>query len=180
MILMKKVSTLLGTIIILIAVAVFFGGVFAYQYFMGGKAGYQSVNQNNGWQTYRNDQYGFELKIPPLWIAEEVSDPAFVYYVKFSGPDGAGEVDFFDVAVWTSTEPDLGKTVRNFYLKGVEVNTNYFELNGYPAANIHMLSDVGNGNTIMIKNGFVYRLPEIIPTTPAILRNAVLTFKFTK
>jgi len=68
---MKKISTLVGIVIIIVAAAIIFGGVFAYQY-LTTKA--QSViqtqqnNQTNSWKIYKNDKYGFELKYPNSFI----------------------------------------------------------------------------------------------------------------
>lgn len=68
---MQKVSTFLGIIIIIIAVAVIFGGVFAYQYFMPKGFGtispakiLQNPAQTAGWKIYKSDNYGFEINYP--------------------------------------------------------------------------------------------------------------------
>jgi len=57
---MNKISTLTGIIIIIVAIAILFGGVFAYQYFLAKKL----TDQIAGWKTYTNSQYGFEIKYP--------------------------------------------------------------------------------------------------------------------
>ena len=80
MFIFKKVSTLIGIIIIVAIAVIAFGGVFTYQYFvvknnqttrcetMGCLPGVQTgptvADQIAGWKTYTNSQYGFEIKYP--------------------------------------------------------------------------------------------------------------------
>ena len=63
---MKKengVSTLIGIIIIVLAAAIIFGGVYVYQNFFISN-GEIKIDQTAGWKTYTNSQYGFEFKYP--------------------------------------------------------------------------------------------------------------------
>jgi len=61
----KKVSTLVGVIIIIVAAVVLFGGIFTYQYFSAKANNIQTTDQTVGWKTYTNTQYGFEVQYPP-------------------------------------------------------------------------------------------------------------------
>jgi hypothetical protein len=87
---MKKVSTLVGIIIIVLSAVVLFGGVFIYQYFYAKPAtsvttqkqeilnkpfplAGEPTNQTAGWETYKNSQYGFEIKYPGNWKYQNVS-----------------------------------------------------------------------------------------------------------
>jgi hypothetical protein len=61
----KGISTLVGIIIIVVAAAVIFGGVFAWQYFAAKSQPkvVQTQTQTAGWKTY-GDNYGFQMQYP--------------------------------------------------------------------------------------------------------------------
>lgn len=80
------ISTLVGVIIIVVAIIILFGGVFAYQYFVeksqipmtNVQPNPKSQNSNTetagpapsnieGWKTYKNIIYGYELMYPNSW-----------------------------------------------------------------------------------------------------------------
>ena len=64
---MKKISTLIGIIIIIVVIAVLFGGVFIWQNFqlkMPKNIQTQPGDQTAGWNTLNNAQFGFFLKYP--------------------------------------------------------------------------------------------------------------------
>ena len=80
----KEISTLIGTIIIIIATVILFGGSFIYQYFaLRNYVQNQAVsvssllkNQNQqiaGWKTYKNSEHGFEIKYPEELLFNEPS-----------------------------------------------------------------------------------------------------------
>jgi len=58
---MKKISTLLGIIIIVVVAFVLFCGVFAYQYFT---KSHQTQVQPAGWKTYINDKQNYQISYP--------------------------------------------------------------------------------------------------------------------
>lgn len=70
----KRISTLAGIVIIAIAAVVIFGGIFAWQYISKSQiptpntqSNLNVQNQNTetaDWKTYKNDEYGFEIKYP--------------------------------------------------------------------------------------------------------------------
>jgi len=57
----KKVFITITLIIVVLA-----GGIFAWQYF--GAPGEKVKNETADWQTYRNEEFGFEIKYPKDWI----------------------------------------------------------------------------------------------------------------
>jgi len=78
---MKKVSTLVGIIIIVAVAVVAFGGVFAYQYFTAKTP----TDQTAGWKTYTDNQKGFSLKYPLDFEIIRPSHP--VILAQFKSPD---------------------------------------------------------------------------------------------
>ncbi len=73
----KGVSISIGIIIIVAVAAILFGGVFAYQYYIGkSEARNPKVKTNSNiqnsntetaeWKTYTNTQYGFEFRYPSI------------------------------------------------------------------------------------------------------------------
>ena len=90
---MKKISTLTGIIIIVAAAVLLFGGAFGYQWYENSKlparnamqsvAGGQTTNykqiQNSNtetadWKTYKNNEYGYEIKYPMNWTFRQYPD----------------------------------------------------------------------------------------------------------
>ena len=78
---MKRISTLWGIVIIVVAALVLFGGVFAYQYFATktdntktAGLSVQSQQATEGWKTYTNTQYGFSIQYPGDTQITNISD----------------------------------------------------------------------------------------------------------
>lgn len=89
----RDVSTLIGIIIILAAIVLFFGGVFIYSYFSA------SDIQNNivppitdSWTTYADKEYGFSMKFPDSWKGFYITGEIWTgnainnYKQTYSGP----------------------------------------------------------------------------------------------
>jgi len=76
---------LIGIVVLLVLVA---GGVFAWQQGWISPKATQSVDETAGWQTYRNEEFSFEMKYPQEWKLKSSTlgvDPIF----EFSGEGGA-------------------------------------------------------------------------------------------
>jgi len=74
----KKISTLVG-ILIIVLVAVIAGGILAWQYF-GIPEKKETGNETADWKTYRNEDYGYEIKYP------EELDTSYVYIHQSTWP----------------------------------------------------------------------------------------------
>lgn len=87
---MKKVSTLTGIIIIIVAAVILFGGVFAYQYFFQLPNPNDQPNPNS--QIYKNEKYGFQITLPESWKGYSVVEQTWEGHLidnfeqKYSGP----------------------------------------------------------------------------------------------
>jgi len=86
----KKISTTVGVLIIILSIIIFGGGILAYQYLWQisqqetnimikneqnpseqkpeTKTPEKTQNEIANWQTYRNEEYGFEFKVAPLFV----------------------------------------------------------------------------------------------------------------
>jgi len=65
-------------LILVILVILAGGGIFAWRYF---GALEEIGDKTTDWQTYRNEEYGFEFKYPIDWAAIESTSPQYPYLV---------------------------------------------------------------------------------------------------
>ncbi len=78
----KGISTLVGIIIIVIVAVVLVGGTFVWQYFITESqqtdqttdSPVQSRQATEDWKTYKNSEYGFEIKYPSGYSPLEVNN----------------------------------------------------------------------------------------------------------
>jgi hypothetical protein len=67
----KEISTLTGSIIIIVAALVFFGGVFIFQHILLQRnqqvSATKVTNINDAWKNYINKEYGFGITFPDSW-----------------------------------------------------------------------------------------------------------------
>lgn len=102
----------------------------------------------SGWQTYRNEQYGFSLVFPPTWKNVQVgggkSANVFVFSLPFEkssdGYDPAFVISAHTQQDWARLKNDpyfgpinyLGENSSYVFTRS-DVNTNYFDFSGVPS-----------------------------------------------
>ncbi len=98
----------------------------------------EQLDETTNWKTYRNDEYGFEFKLPPRWINAEILPKTFISFVD--------NLDESEVLIKLKNEKsNYLEPVCNFY---VYSNKNWDEF---------MSIDAGGKPTfINSKNGFTY------------------------
>jgi len=120
-------------IIIVIVIVVVGGGYWVYQSITPSgeptKEGQITEDRIAGWKTYRNEEYGFEIKYPDSWLAREfVSNPGQIFGIVFSEKEGTEKS--VDVQIFAFSE-----TIEDF-TKGAEKVTDVrerFSVGNYPA-----------------------------------------------
>ena len=79
----KGISTLVGVVIILLVAVILGSGVYLWQQknlptsnpvSSQNQVASNSTSSTQGWQTYTNTQYGFEIKYPNLWFAKPLNE----------------------------------------------------------------------------------------------------------
>jgi hypothetical protein len=126
---MKKISTLVGIIIIIVVAIIAFGGVFAYQYFSKSqtpitKSQTNSNVQTADWKTYTSGEYGFSFNYPADWSLQTTAAGVSVLTKQHEaynvGSLNGSNIDFSVSACKLSdkeclaTKQDLDKTFSSY------------------------------------------------------------------
>ena len=67
----KRISTPIGIVIIVLVAIIAGAGILAWQYFGTLKEEVAIQDETADWKTYRNEEYGFEIKYPSDWMCEQ-------------------------------------------------------------------------------------------------------------
>jgi len=217
----KQISTITGIIIIVAVAVIAVGGVFAYQYYQNSQIPMTNIqsNPNNqiqvkdetaDWKTYKNDQYGFEIKYPESNFeqindkAKVSSDPTFsesnellrLTHNDLQGSQQEKVLTIHSISiVYIPISYNVFKEkVRNYSKYGITISEfTTYNLGNVQAYNFHFnlntgIKSIGNiivipaGNGV-IETGYVKSGGDKIEFTESdlILFNQILsTFKFIK
>jgi len=212
---MRKISTLTGIIIIFAVAVILFGGVFAYQYSVIKRiqqinivqpidqtAGspVQSQQATEGWKTYTNTQYGFELEYPSDWKTSSPSANKLSIFCDLACNQATGvcnrckgleSVMLGDVSYEVDVEARNNLSLEDFikeYNSSDQFGTKIIDQQVYAINSINSLKLIGttaygaNRNIIFItKDGksFIIYLGEGVDLLP-VYQQMLSTFRFTK
>lgn len=126
----NKISTSVGIIIILVAVAILFGGVFSYQYFSVQES--QSINivqptsRTTDWKTYTNNQLGFSFQYPSIIsLKQDGSTMILSHSIAYQHNDFCDMKDGPDSVLEKFTDFGLSFTIYNKNLKDLVQSSAY-------------------------------------------------------
>lgn len=105
-------KTGLGLFVFVLMVLAFLGGHLSMDWYLRASesADWQVMNQNKfgSWQVYKNETYGFGLRYPKDWEAEEVK-PGFIVFKPQVAEGGEPVKEYISLAV--TSNKNRGKTV---------------------------------------------------------------------
>ncbi len=137
-----------------------------------------SLDETAGWQTYKNEQYGFEVRYPKGWVVAQNNTASKDEEVSMLKNDSAA----LHISI------SQAKTTLDEWTNGLRTETSLKEnliFNGLPAVKMIFNDFPGAPNTdsyYFIKNNNLYSLSFTVPAVVDVsTANQILsTFKFTK
>lgn len=178
----KKIPTALALIIIVVLVILVSGGILGYQYWQFPEEEVQPLvietlkDGTANWKTYRNEEYGFEVKYPPHWGFEEKEWPEWgrlrvIFHSPEPGESGLWWTNWFTIHASKTSYDDFDEWFYNEY-SDVSDESLAPEKKGIVVINDNEWVKVFNpvapspGEYLfIIKNSIVYSIPyeEIVP-----------------
>ncbi|MDP4007542.1 MAG: PsbP-related protein [bacterium] len=185
--------------ILAILILLVVGGIFAWQYF--GKQGEElntsgvTKDETADWQTYRNEEFGFEVGYPTSWKVSEQS--GITSYTVLDSADYSGETISSPIANSSSSHSGTRVIInryenpRNFTPDQlvadypVQQGRRIVEVDGVQGVMVDTIVEFGIHETVvvLVSESFVYQINRIYPEGQkeqyAEIFNQILsTFKF--
>lgn len=110
----KAISTPKAIIIIIVLAVLVVGGIYAYQYWQGGEVKTPQENETANWQTYKNEEYGFEIDYPETWYTGGPSIPGIIEITTFQPGGFEYPKDYGILGVDHSTNVTMEEALKPF------------------------------------------------------------------
>lgn len=145
------------------------------------------INETAGWQTYRNEEYGFEVKYPDSWTAKEDRSLMNGLSISFMSPENfqknekekpvLSEYGDLFVNIKEDFSFSSAKDWLNWYYKNLSTPPSYDEVIVNGVLGISFISPIDNSRELMfIKNNFAYNLMVSIDSEST--HQILSTFRF--
>jgi len=178
---MKKISTLVGIIIIVVTVVVLFGGVFAWQYFTAKtqpiaitQQTQNQTNQTAGWKTYTDTQSGVSFMYPPIFsLKQDGANIILGHSINYTHPNPC---DFKGDALPLDKLSDFGVTIAVSNKNLSDTEKDNFVWN-YDKFNVGSLNGLKGESGIEGCGQYTYLFPISENSTLVIKRAYITEFK---